>query len=412
MNIQEKNFNSLKKINNEVYVLLPMPFRVVGWVVSSLALIALIFLASMDVAKKEQVKGILHSPSDAIPIQSPVEGVVNTLLVSEGDHVKKGQPLFSISQQSYTANQSSSIEDDAIHRLKENLNERIHVINNLPSKHTAARNAMSNKLQSLDAQIPRIESQYNAAQTRLQLSETQLKRLEQKSENSFAVSSIELNRQKDSALALRQQVDELAGQKLKISSELAEVKSSLEMLSFTQEQERQMLNNEINGLKTQIAEFHQKKERVVVAAMDGIVENIQVKLGKQVTAGQSQMHLVPPHQALQLTIYAPARTVAFIAKDQDASIRYDDFPYQRFGSYKGSVVRVSRSAIMPGETARMAINEPSYEIDVKIERQNVESYGKQFDLKSGMIAEVYITTERRSLLYWLFEPVLSIQDKF
>lgn len=401
--------SNIKKINHDINLLLPLNLRWIGWVLATGAIATLVFISSMDVAKKERVRGVLHSASDAVPVQSPVEGVVDNIYIKEGDVVEKGQPLFSVSQQSYSNHQGLSLEDEAISRQETILKEKEATRSTLGEKQLQTKYSIQNKMNGLREQSSGIESQIQTAQSRLRIAQEQYNKM---NKQSSAISEIELSRQQDNVLALKQQIDELTGQRIKINSDLSSLNSEFNTLDFTQNKERQELDDEIDALKTRLAEFNQKKARIVVAPMSGVIENIQVKLGKSITASQSQMHLVPPHQPLQLTIYAPARSVAFVSNGQLATIRYEDFPYQRFGSYDGIVVRVGRSAIMPGETAKMAITEPSYEIDIELNAQFVTSYGKQFDLKSGMVADVDITTEKRSLVYWLFEPVLSIQTKF
>jgi len=59
------------------------------------------------------------------------------------------------------------------------------------------------------------------------------------------------------------------------------------------------------------------------------------------------MALLPKGSQLQAQLLAPSRAVGFIEPGDKVLLRYQAFPYQKFGHHAGKVVRVSRSAIVP-----------------------------------------------------------------
>jgi membrane fusion protein len=57
------------------------------------------------------------------------------------------------------------------------------------------------------------------------------------------------------------------------------------------------------------------------------------------------------------------------------------------------------------------VKEPVYRVDVKLDRQNVSALGKEIALRPGMLVSADILLERRTLLEWLFEPVLQLRGR-
>ena len=91
------------------------------------------------------------------------------------------------------------------------------------------------------------------------------------------------------------------------------------------------------------------------------------------------------------------------------SLRYQAFPYQRFGSYRARVTEISRSLIMPNETVLpVPLSEPAYRITVVLDAQVVKAYGKDIPLQSGMIVDADIWLDRRKLYEWVLDPLYSV----
>ena len=47
----------------------------------------------------------------------------------------------------------------------------------------------------------------------------------------------------------------------------------------------------------------------------------------------------------------------------------------------------------------------------KLDRQSVEAMGQEIPLRSGMLVNADILLEKRSLLEWIFEPVLQLRGR-
>lgn len=88
---------------------------------------------------------------------------------------------------------------------------------------------------------------------------------------------------------------------------------------------------------------------------------------------------------------------------------YAAFPYQKFGSGRGTVVSVSRTVLAPGDVSvpGLAIQEPTFRVKVRLASNSVRAYGQEMALQPGMLLTADIITSRRSLLEWLFDPLFA-----
>ena len=108
-------------------------------------------------------------------------------------------------------------------------------------------------------------------------------------------------------------------------------------------------------------------------------------------------------------------------------IRYQSYPYQKFGLQEGIVADVSKTPFAPGElpgnlastilsNAQQSIlgfnsNEGLYRVKVRLKRQTIVAYGQEQALKPGMTLDADIVQDKRKIWEWVAEPVLAIAQR-
>ena len=79
-----------------------------------------------------------------------------------------------------------------------------------------------------------------------------------------------------------------------------------------------------------------------------------------------------------------------------------------------TLLAISRSAVTPGELGFAPADgsrEPLYRIKVDLPAQTIDAYGRPEPLKVGMQVEADILLDRRRLIEWIFEPLLSLSGR-
>jgi membrane fusion protein len=111
-------------------------------------------------------------------------------------------------------------------------------------------------------------------------------------------------------------------------------------------------------------------------------------------------------------LLVPTRAIGFVAKGQDVVLRYEAFPHERFGQYRGVISDIGRSVWTAGErVGPLSAREPVYRVDVALDKQSVAALGQEFPLRPGMLVNADLLLEKRTLLEWIFEPVLQLKGR-
>jgi membrane fusion protein len=110
---------------------------------------------------------------------------------------------------------------------------------------------------------------------------------------------------------------------------------------------------------------------------------------------------------------ASARAIGFVQPGTAVWLRYEAFPYERFGQFPGRVREMYRSAIPIGElplaqTAAARTCEWVYRIRVELAGQTVATASGMQALQPGMPVQASLVAERRTLFEWMFEPLLGM----
>jgi membrane fusion protein len=81
--------------------------------------------------------------------------------------------------------------------------------------------------------------------------------------------------------------------------------------------------------------------------------------------------------------------------------------------YQGEVSQLSKAVLMAQDPdSPVRIQEPVYQVQVRLNQQFIEAYGEQLPLQAGMLLNADIVLEQRSVLSWLLEPLVSLKGRF
>ena len=111
--------------------------------------------------------------------------------------------------------------------------------------------------------------------------------------------------------------------------------------------------------------------------------------------------------------------VGFVRGGEAVMLRFDAYPYQKFGHTAGRVAQVARVALSSQDLSALGLSgldstgsgEPVYRITVDLAAQSIMAYGEARPLQIGMQLEADIMQERRKLYEWVLEPLISITGK-
>ncbi|WP_265283726.1 HlyD family secretion protein [Verminephrobacter aporrectodeae] len=196
------------------------------------------------------------------------------------------------------------------------------------------------------------------------------------------------------------------------------LQNELDVLPMKEKEQLEEIDRSIQQLEQELIENQLKRQIVIRAAHAARVTGLTAFVGQTVAPTRPLMTLVPvdnPASALEVHLFASSKDAGFIKTGQNVKLRYQAFPYQKFGHASGSVIDISESPILSTELiypmAEIS-NDPLYRIRVRLAQPYILAYGKRQELSSGMRVEADVMLDRRTLLEWIFEPIYSLRGKY
>ena len=224
------------------------------------------------------------------------------------------------------------------------------------------------------------------------------------------VSQVQVNQQQQAFLELLNAQQGLERQATSIRRNLAQLEQTLRELPAQRQGLQATTSRDLAMLDQERVQQEANGELLVRAPLAGLVANRFIEPGQAVQAGQPVMSLLPKGSRLQAQLLVPSAAVGFIEPGDRVLLRYQAYPFQKFGHHGGRVIRVSRSAIAPASGDGQGA-EPYYRVLVALDKQSIIAYGEQEPLRPGMRLDADILGERRKLYEWVLEPLYSLRGK-
>lgn len=380
-----------------------------GAVVVALGL-TLATLSWGEYTRKARVGGVLVPEGGVVRLLPPQAAVVLERRAGEGQRVRAGEVLFVLSLDRATAGGDAQAQVQRTLAARErSLADTVRQQRELLD---AQRTALERRLADMRNEARQIGAEMDLHRQRLALAQQSLLRLQDLQREQF-ISSAQVQARSEEVLGLQAQGQALARQRAAHEREMAAVEAEMRELPLLARARDAEIAREVAEVQRLAAESEAQRRVVVRAPHDGVLTAVLAEPGQAVSPATALASVVPGDSALLAHLYAPSSAIGFVRPDQPVLLRYQAFPYQKFGHHHGRVLQVSRTPLHAGEMAggAGADGEPMYRITVALERQTVPAYGSEQPLAAGMQLEADVLLDRRRLIEWIFEPVLSVTGR-
>jgi len=374
------------------------------------SLLLLGFAAWAQYTRKEHVVGYLAPTRGLIKVFTPQAGTVLERRVAEGQVVKQGDVLLVISSE-----RSSATTRDAQAAVLAQIGDRRASLQREQAKQAEidalSAAASAQRVRSLTTEIEQGRTQLELQQRRVESAELSVKRYEGLVASHF-MSEASLQQKQDEWLDQRGQFANLNRTIAGLERDLDAARLELASASLKRANNTAQIGRQVSEIDQQLTEADTRRTVVLTAAADGTVTTILAEVGQTATPAAPLMSILPAGAALEAELLVPTRAAGFIRAGQQVALRYQAFPYQRFGHHQGEVTKVGRSVIQANETTLpVTLSEPVYRVTVRLPAQQVRAYGQAMNLQSGMAVDADILVDRRRVIEWLFDPILSVTGR-
>ena len=325
----------------------------------------------------------------ADPVRAPREGVLNQILVIETQEVRKGQDLFVIRSEqirTWTAE---------LRQLDQELEANAPRVAIVEIDQKATLDIQERKLQQLERDLA-FQQEYLATLRDF------LERYE-KLDTEGLVARVDMISQRLAAsraerdVAMTQQSRDMA--MLEIDRIRNDGRKQLSELAL----ERRKAEGRILTLQRLLGGAREDVIRVA-APFDGTVVVVQQKNeGAVVTYGQELCRIARSDSTLIGQLTAPESGMPRLRVGQRVQLFYQAFPYERFGTGRGTIRWISPAAVVSGDTAHFVVH-------TALDAQTLGPPGAARMLRAGMSGEARVVVGTRTLIEYAFEPLRKLRE--
>jgi HlyD family secretion protein len=393
-------------------------------------------LSQVDTIVAAQGKLISTSPN--IVVQPLETSVVRKIHVKAGDVVGRGQalatldPTFSQADVDQLRTRLTAL-DANIHRLQAELNNQKFIVVDsgnqdqvLQAKLFAERKAFyETSLRNYDAQIA-------SAQANLKTSQSEEVTLQQRLET---LRSIETMRETLMDKAVGSKLNYLLSRdaRLDIDGNLARLRgnqvdythrierSRAEQQTFIEDFRRTAYQDLVDAIAKRNSAVEDLKKAelrqqliVLKAPVDSIVLEIASRtVGSVVREAETLFVLVPRNENLQAEVNVEGKDIGQVAVGQSVRLKFDAFPFQKYGTGHGTVRVVSRDSFAPDtkNDATRHMSSPYYRILIDVDEARLRSQPADFQMIPGMAVTAEMKVGHRSVMSYFLYPLIRGLDE-
>lgn len=342
--------------------------------------------AELDMVTRATGQVIASSRNQVI--QAADGGVLERMLVKEGDSVKRGQVLLRFDQTRAGAGQQETLAKAAalraaVARLQAEVfggEPRFIGLSGFAEVHANQLALFKRRQAAIQEEIGALEGSLALVKNELDMNLPLLK--------SGDVSRAEV-------LKLQRQVVDVQGQITNrrnkyfqdAQAELAKAQEDLDSVEQVLAQRREQL-----------------AYTEVRAPMDGVVRNVRLTTqGGVAKPGDEILQIVPLDDELVVEAKVRPADVAFIKAGLPATVKLDAYDYSVYGSLRGEVSYISADTLTEAtNTGEMSY----YRVQIKTRDHNLSSRkNERINIQPGMTATVEIKTGRQTVLRYLTKPI-------
>jgi HlyD family secretion protein len=344
--------------------------RSITWTLMSVAAFGIGWLA---LAKTEEIvtaPGKLEPLGVVKDIQMPVGGVVEEILVTEGQQVEKGQLLLRLDTET-TKDRLESVRKTITYKEQQ----------------------LRLKQEELQRYLAVNDTEQQVLRQSLALEKEVLERLDM------------LNRQGATA--------EL--QVLQQRNKVQEVQGKLQQTRADRLRQQAVLNQGSRELQSELADLRSKlielevniRYQEIRSPEAGLVFELKPKARGFVAQTSEPVMKVVPFDKLEARVEVPSKDIGFVSVNKPSDISIDSFPASDFGVLQGKVRRIGSDALPPDQLKQFY----RFPVDIQLSSQQLKlKNGKTLPLQVGMSITANIKLRKVTYLQLLLSDFKDKTD--
>jgi len=416
----------------------PLFARHSNFIITVMVLISLLLSGVMKVDKIISAQGKLISSAPTVVVQPFVTSIVQSINVSEGQIVKKGDVLATLNPTyaaadltALTAQQQAYAAQVARLQAQENGRPydpdpanpasalQMETYNQQQAQFNFTMDEYAQKISALETNIAGYEDQAKYYQQRLGIAanvedmRSQLQQLQVGSKlDTLAATDDRVNIQANLASAL----SSAASSQRDLASQKAERDAYAQQTKATISQQLSDAINNLTQAEQSLAKDQLNNQLVqLVAPRDAIVLSVaKVSAGSVMQSGELLMQLVPIDAPFMVQADIQGTDSGYVHPGDKVNVKFDTLPFLQYGQAEGIVQTISPDSFNPQDSATGAPDVPGatqtlyYRATISLEELNLHNTPAGFRLVPGMPLEADVRVGTRTILGYFTRRILPV----
>lgn len=403
--------------------------RIIFWTIMAALMFTALWMYFGQVDVVITARGKVIPQGEVKVVQPLTTGVVHTILVKEGDLVRKGQVLMEIDP-SQTEPELESMKANLmqvtleIERIQATLAEQLFdpkgqydqgLIDVQLQIYQSSKQRLNDQLRVKQEQLSQVDEKKSSLiksliQTNylVGMYQERLNRLETVrdivSREDFTNAETELKGAKNDAAITAHQLEEARSACQQVIEEIALLKEDERnrLLAELAEKRRDQLYLRANVEQSTFVTERQQ----IIAPVEGYINNLLIHtVGGVVTPAEKLISVVPVDSPLVIKALVESKDSGFVEAGMAASIKIDTFSFQKYGIIDGVVAQVARDSL---EDERLGL---VYEVYVDPQQLTLMVEGQQMPITIGMGVTVEVKTGMRRIIEFFIYPMIKYLDE-
>lgn len=400
----------------------PIPIKIISIASLIFTILVIFYIYYGGYTRRTHAIGSMMPVTGLVTVGSRTSGIIIEQEVNEGQFVKKGQKLFTISLENNSINGPTQKQINAI--LKKQKQLLIDQYNLRKDNAPIEKENLVSTLTNLYKQHEKVTNQINQDNIIIPKIQASLMMVEKAKKMALAT-NIEYQNQLYTYAQILGSHSQFLQNQTTVDGQILENVSKLRLFDSTLKHDLYDLQQKINETEQKIILGEKDQTIVVTAPTSGTVSALRGYIGQQVSPDSALLSILPEGQQLEAELYVPSSAVGLLKKNDTVVLSYSAFPYQKFGLYKGIVSEITYTPITSETTgkedsqrlkteysaANASADQTLYRVRVKPDQQYINGYNQQkYFLQPGMRVEADIAIDYRRLYQWMLNPFIKVKD--
>ncbi|ORU94308.1 MAG: hemolysin secretion protein D [Cycloclasticus sp. symbiont of Bathymodiolus heckerae] len=381
--------------------------HIILWMTFSFLIIAVIWANFAELDEVTRGSGKTTPSSHIQVIQNLEGGILAKILVREGETVEKGQALLQLDPVRFasslnetklkyhellaaTARLSAEVENSELVIPAGVLKKSPDIANNAIQLFKSRRKEFNATTKILKEQVRQYARGYALLKEELDMSAPLV--------DEGAMSKVEL-------LRIKREVNDIRGQLSDAKNKLAETKVRFQTKAL---EELNQVKAELDRTAESTLALEDRVTRTkVVSPVKGIIKRLKVTtVGGVIQPGMDLVEIVPIDDQLLIEAEIRPADIAFLHPGQKAMVKLSAYDFSIYGGLEAELEHISADSITNEEDG-----ENYYVIRLRTKKNYLEKNGTKLKIIAGMTADVDILTGKKTVLDYLFKPILKAKER-